>query len=149
MAERVCVDASLALMLLLPHDLTPKVEGLWRYWVERDIETVTPPLFFAEVTSVLRESVYFGHILAEEGDDAFSCFMGLAVKGIEPPNLQEQAWELAKRYNRPRAYDAQYLAIASTLGCELWTGDRRLVNAVQVSWLKWVGDYEAANTPNT
>ena len=142
MAGRVCVDASLVLMLLLPHELAPQAEAVWRSWLLEDIEIVTSPLFFAEVTSVLRESVYFGRVLPEEGEAAFSAFMGLGVRGVDPADLQPRAWHLAKEHNRPRAYDAQYLAVATSLGCDLWTGDRRLVNAVPVPWLRWVGDYQ-------
>lgn len=143
MAGRVCVDASLALMLLIPHDLTPKAEALWQSWSEEDLQIVAPPLFFAEVTSVLRESVYFGRVPPAEAEHNFTDFLDLGVKSIELPDLQPRAWALAKQYNRPRAYDAQYLAVASALGCDLWTGDRRLVNALSVSWLKWVGEYAA------
>ena len=141
MVQRVCVDASLALMLLLPHELTEQTETLWRQWFEDGIELVTPALFFAEVTSVLRESVYFGRILPDEGESAFNVFLNLGIRSIDATELQPRAWELAQKYNRPRAYDSQYLAVASSLGCELWTGDRRLVNAVPVPWLKWVGEY--------
>lgn len=145
MADRVCVDASLALMLLLPHDLTPKVEALWRAWAEEESELVTAPLFFAEVTSVLRESVYFGRIEAQEGEEAFAAFMKLGVRSVSPADLQPRAWALAKEHRRPRAYDAQYLALAAALGCELWTGDRRLVHALRVPWLRWVGDYQVGS----
>ena len=142
MAGKVCVDASLALMLLLPHELTEQTETLWRQWFEDGTELVTPALFFAEVTSVLRESVYFGRILPDEGESAFNVFLKLGIRSVDPADLQSRAWELAKKYNRPRAYDAQYLAVATSLGCELWTGDRRLVNAIREPWLKWVGAYK-------
>ncbi|MBI2305324.1 MAG: type II toxin-antitoxin system VapC family toxin [Chloroflexi bacterium] len=141
MAGQVCVDASLALMLLLPHDLTPQADALWQSWAADDTNTVSPPLFFAEVTSVLRECVYIGRLGAEEGKSAFSAFMNLGIRGIHPAHLQARAWRLAKEHNRPRAYDAQYLALADLLGCELWTGDRRLVNALHLPWVKWVGDF--------
>jgi predicted nucleic acid-binding protein len=141
MAGQVCVDASLALMLLLPHELSPQAEALWRSWLQEGREIVTAPLFFAEVTSVLRESVYFGKVLPEEGETAFDTFLKLGAKGVDLADLQRRAWERAKEHNRPRAYDAQYLAVAASLGCELWTADRRLVNAVSVPWLKWVGVY--------
>lgn len=105
------------------------------------MELVAPALFFAEVTSVLRESVYFGRLQAEDGEDAFAAFLRLGIRSVDPVGLQARAWGLAKQHNRPRAYDAQYLAVATTLGCELWTGDRRLANAVRSPWLTWVGDY--------
>ncbi|MBI2909410.1 MAG: type II toxin-antitoxin system VapC family toxin [Chloroflexi bacterium] len=141
MAGKVCVDASLVLMLLLPHELTLQAETVWRRWLHDGTELVTAPLFFAEVTSVLRESVYFGRILAEEGEGAFNAFLKLGVKGVGPADLQPRAWDLAREHHRPRAYDAQYLAVAEGLACEIWTGDRRLVNSVPVPWLRWIGDY--------
>jgi predicted nucleic acid-binding protein len=53
---------------------------------------------------------------------------------------------LAKKFDRPAAYDSHYLALAEMLGCELWTGDRRLYNAVkdELPWVKWLGDYRRA-----
>ena len=47
------------------------------------------------------------------------------------------------RYNRPRAYDAAYLALAELRGCEFWTTDERLYNAVShdLTWVKWVGTF--------
>ncbi|MDO8673413.1 MAG: type II toxin-antitoxin system VapC family toxin [Dehalococcoidia bacterium] len=141
MAARVCVDASLVLTALLPDSLTPTARALWRVWVEQSVEIIAPPLFFAEVTSVLREKVHFGHISPEQGEDLFSVFLHLGVGSADFANLQANAWAMAKAHNRPRAYDAQYLAVAADLGCDLWTGDRRLVNAVGVSWVKWLGSY--------
>lgn len=144
MANTVCLDASLALLVLVVEDLTPKARSLWRAWNEAAFEIVTPPLFFAEVTSVLREQVHFRRLTAEEGEAAFQAFAGLDVVSLDTPDLQNRAWELSKRYNRPKAYDAQYLAVATARGCEMWTADRRLVNAVSEPWLKWVGDHEPA-----
>lgn len=103
---------------------------------------VTAPLFFAEVTSVLRESMHFGRILPEEGEDVFQAFEALGIRSVDPPDLQRRAWKLAKEHKRPRAYDAQYLAVAESMGCDLWTADRRLLNAVPIPWLRWLGDYE-------
>ncbi len=141
MAGRVCIDASLVLTLLLFDDLTPQAEALWRNWVQQEVERVTAPLLFAEVTSVLRERVYHKRLDPDEGDAAFAGFMGLPVKSFSPGDLQQEAWSLAKRYSRPKAYDAQYLAVAAKLGCELWTGDRRLVNAVNAPWVRWIGSH--------
>ena len=51
-------------------------------------------------------------------------------------------WELAQQYDRPTAYDASYLALAESAGCELWTADGRLVKAVgeTLPWLKTLRD---------
>ncbi len=138
----ICVDASVIVMLLVPEKLSLKARSLCRSSLERGQEMVAPPLLFAEVTSVLRRSVFSEGVPPEDADRAFGAFMRLEIKQVEPPDLQPQAWALAKQYDQRRAYDAQYLAVATTLGCDLWTGDRKLVNAINEPWVKWVGDYE-------
>ncbi len=40
------------------------------------------------------------------------------------------------RLNRAAAYDSFYLALAESLGCELWTADQRLHNAVDLPWVR-------------
>lgn len=45
--------------------------------------------------------------------------------------LLKQAFALAGHFNRPTAYDAQYLAVAERLGCEMWTNNERLDNSVK------------------
>jgi len=58
----------------------------------------------------------------------------------ENQRLRALALDLAARFERPNAYDAQYLAVADMIGCELWTGDKLLVNAVggRLPWLRYV-----------
>lgn len=141
MLGQLCVDASFVLAFLLPHDVTQQTFALWQVWIEQGAELVSAPLFFAEVTSVLREHVYHQRITPSEGEDAFAIFAAMPVRSVAPADLQERAWTLAKRYNRSKAYDAQYLAVAVALGCELWTGDRRLVHAVNAPWVRWIGSH--------
>jgi predicted nucleic acid-binding protein len=52
-------------------------------------------------------------------------------------------WDLAKEFNLPVCYDMQYLAVAELADCELWTLDKRLVNAVhgKNKRVKWIGEY--------
>lgn len=61
-----------------------------------------------------------------------------------PIGLHHRAWERAYRFKQPAAYDAHYLALAEMLGCEFWTADRRLHNAVkdELPWVKWLGDFQ-------
>ncbi len=41
------------------------------------------------------------------------------------------------------SYDAHYLALAEHLGCEFWTADKRLHNAVheKLPWVRGLGDF--------
>ena len=144
MNSRVCIDSSLALKLVLVEEDSPKVQRLWGTWVDADVEIVAPFLLAFEGTSVIRNKMYRGLVPPEEGALIFKAFHLLGVRLLHPDGLHQRAWELAKRFNRPQAYDSHYLALAEILGLELWTGDERLYNAVQdrLSWVKWPGDYQ-------
>jgi len=143
MNGRVCIDASLALTWLLPAEQNEAANALRREWDKEGMELITTPLFHAEVTSVLREQVYFRRLLPEEGEEAFSIYLDIGVRSIDDPEVQKKAWELAKKFNLPRTYDMQYLAVAELENCELWTSDKRLANSLQgrVKRIRWVGEH--------
>ena len=144
MADGVCVDASLAIMWVLLERYSEEAERLRDSWLVANMPIFAPPLFRAEVTSVIREQQYRGEMSEEDGQATLDVALNWPVQITDPGSLlQQQALALAARFNRPRAYDAQYLALAQIAGCELWTGDRRLVNSLQgeLPWVKWVGDF--------
>ena len=67
--------------------------------------------------------------------------MGLGVRLVLPDASQNrQAFDWTLRLNRAAAYDSYYLALAEALECDLWTADRRLLNAVDLPWVRWVGE---------
>jgi predicted nucleic acid-binding protein len=73
---------------------------------------------------------------------AFEAFLAQEIELRHPADLEVRVWELAQQYDRPMAYDASYLALAESAGCELWTADSRLVRAVDgaLPWLKTLRD---------
>ncbi len=133
----IVVDASLVLKLFLNEPDSPQVRAQWRIW-DRSGELMTAPaLFRPEAFSVLRRSVHRGILSENEGNGAFAAVQKLEIEIREPVSLYREAWELARRFNRPTVYDCCYLALAAIAGCDLWTSDRRLVNAVG-AMLPWV-----------
>lgn len=129
-------------MLVLRDSLEERAEALWMRCLNDSVAVIVPPLFRAEVTSVLREREYRGDLEPGEASAALDIALEWPLIPWEPDGqLQRRAYELAVRYNLPKTYDAQYLAVADLLGCELWTADRRLVRGVGAPWVRWVGDY--------
>ena len=131
MNNNVCIDASLALAWLLPQERSNFIDALFAEWGRKGIRLLTASLFHAEVTSVIREQVYFKKLRPEQGERIFSIYLQMNVDNIDEPTVYQRAWELAKRFNLPKTYDTQYLAVAELNDCELWTSDRRLVNSLQ------------------
>ena len=144
MNSQVCIDANLALKLVLVEEESPKAQHLWDTWVDADVDIVAPPLLAFEGTSVICNKMHRGLVPPEEAELMFKAFHLLGVRLLYPDGLHENAWELAKQFNRPQAYDSHYLALAEILGLELWTSDERLYNSVKrtLSWVKWLGDYQ-------
>lgn len=139
---KICVDASLVLLWLLPQDFSKQAEALWTSWRDKKVELIAPPLILSEVPSVIRRNVFYGKILPEMGEESFKIFCDLDFRIIYSENLYIEAWELAKKFNLPKAYDMHYVALAKLEGCELWTGDSRPVKATrgEFNWVRYIGD---------
>ncbi|MBI2832293.1 MAG: type II toxin-antitoxin system VapC family toxin [Chloroflexi bacterium] len=142
-STNVCVDSSVALAWLLITQQNDKADALRKEWRESGVQLLGPPLFRAEVESVLRQNVFFKKILPEDGEEAFSIFLAIPIKIIDTPAMYRKAWELAKKFNLPVCYDTQYLAVAELEDCEFWTADRRFFNSLggKGGRVKWVGEY--------
>ena len=142
--DKVCVDASLALTWLLSIEKDDRADILRRQWQKDRIKLICPPIFHSEVTSVLREEVFFKRLSAEEGEEVFLLYSDIPIVVISDMSIYRKAWELAKIYNLPRTYDMQYLAVAELADCEFWTLDKKLVNALhgRNKLVKLVGDYD-------
>jgi len=102
MNDKVCIDASLALTWLLSVEQNEIANALRSKWDDAGVEIIAPPLFHAQVTSVLRQQVYLKRLPPEEGEEAFSTYLEMGVKSIDSPGIQETAWELAKRFDLPQ-----------------------------------------------
>lgn len=142
MSRLICVDASFVLKLVLDEPESEQVEALWSAWLAQGVTLIAPCHLAFEVTSVIRNHVYRREISTQAGQSAFEAFLAQEIELRHPGDLEARAWELAQQYHRPTAYDASYLALAESAGCELWTADGRLVKAVDgaLPWLKAVRD---------
>lgn len=136
---QVCVDASVVVARLIFDEQRQNAEALWTRWQREQVIPFGPPLLYAEVPSVLRQAVFLGRITLEEGELAFGIFCDMGIAISERTDLHLAAWEMARVHNQRRVYDCIYLAAAQAEGCDLWTGDRRLVNAVNLPWVRWLG----------
>jgi len=102
---------------------------LWARWVDEEIEVVAPPFLWYEVTSVLRNKMHRSVLAPADAHEAFVALLATPVTTVSLPDIHARAWRLAERFDRPNAYDSNYLALSEALDCPLWTADRRLYNA--------------------
>lgn len=140
----VCVDASLIIRTLIPDSYSEEATALLEIWQRGGTSLIAPALLAFEVTSVLRRLVYLQAVSPTLGDDAYAQFLRIPIRLSTRPAIFPLAWKLAHEFNRPRAYDTAYIALAQLVGCDFWTADERLYNAVrhQLLRVKWIGDFK-------
>jgi predicted nucleic acid-binding protein len=114
----IVVDASAAVLGLLN-------DGDARRSLASDVVAV-PHLADSEVANTLRSQVLRGTALELEARDALDRWARLGMRRFAVVGLLARVWELRENLT---AYDATYVALAETIGCELMTADRRLASA--------------------
>ena len=79
---------------------------------------------------------------------ALQDFQQYNIQRIPFRELQKQTFKLAYQHRRS-AYDSAYLALAQSENLWLYTGDKKLANAVENAfpWVKWIGDYTLDAVP--
>ncbi len=144
MTSWICLDSGIALKLVLPEEDSRQARDLWKFVLNAGLQPVAPPLFSYEITAVLRKCVYREIITGEYGQTALKKLLRLNIQLVTFPEIHLQAWELARRLNRPTAYDAHYLALAGYLNCEFWTADKQLYNSAsrEISQIRSLHSFE-------
>ena len=137
----VVVDASLALKWVHTEAYTQEALALRDNWQRAAERAVAPPIFRAEITNVLHRLARAGRLSRPDAIDAMELLVAF-VAIEEPVGLYRRALDLAGTLNLDAAYDAQYLALAESFGCDMWTADRKLVRAVERRFPKarWLGE---------
>lgn len=81
---------------------------------------------WSEACSALHERAWRGDIGAREANRARTRLQQADVEVTTHAALAEEAWRLADELGWAKTYDAEYVALASLLGCRLVTVDGRL-----------------------
>ncbi len=133
----ICVDASVVVRLVESTTPDSPAIRLWRGWYEDGRPIVAPSLLYYEVSNALHRYVVMGELLPEEATEALEAALRIEINMYFDADLHRRALHLAKSLSLSATYDAHYLALAERLGADFWTGDHRLVRAVQHA-LPWV-----------
>ncbi|MFQ5739863.1 MAG: type II toxin-antitoxin system VapC family toxin [Acidobacteriota bacterium] len=141
MRGTVVVDASLATMWTIPGKQSPKALDMADRWAKAGTDLLAPSLILAETNNAVYKRVARGEMTIEVALKALEIILGFGIEISEQPGLQVSAMRLAHSLKRPTTYDCQYLALAQSCHCDLWTGDRRFFNSTHRRFpsVKWIG----------
>jgi predicted nucleic acid-binding protein len=148
--HKLAIDASTAAQWQLSEE--PEAERarhMLRDYATERVAFVAPTIWHYEVANIVNKAVGTRRLTEEEGSMAFQALQALAIDFVNFPTPAE-AYRLARLYRRS-VYDSLYLAVAQSHQVDLWTGDRRLYNAVRQSlpFVKWSGDYVSPERQGT
>lgn len=142
----VVVDASVAFKWLVEEENSDKATALARLWDDEGMQVAAPPLMPFEVANALHRRVVRGELTVEFATGLLRDLMSLGVTLYAMPDLHGRALELASRLEQQAVYDAHYLALAGSLGCEMWTADQRFFRAASAGTdnIRWLGEFSAS-----
>jgi predicted nucleic acid-binding protein len=125
----ICVDASVAAKWVFIEEDSDLAKAAFR--AHEDSGVIAPAFMAAELTNSISRRVARGLMTHDEGETALEIFLAFEVTLAADPSLHLEALRLAHRFDRPAAYDMHYVALAQIAGCDLWTADERLLNALR------------------
>ena len=145
MSRFVVVDASLAVKWLIEEDDSDKAHTAIQSWVAWDITRIDPHLMPFEVANALRRRVLRGELNVGDSTRMIPRLLASRLELHQPPDLHVRALQLASELKQAAAYDAHYLALAESVGCELWTADERFYRAASpsIDIVRWSGEFVA------
>ena len=144
MPGQIVVDSDVVLATILPETYTDAAYAQLTNWFQNEISLHAPALFHYEIVAVIRKKDYQKQLAVEDADAALHGLLTLAVQLHFDQGLLQRGYELASLFDRPTAYDAQYLALAERLDCKFWTADRKLFNSLKekLPYVMWIGNAE-------
>jgi predicted nucleic acid-binding protein len=92
----------------------------------RRFELVAPPLMWIESLSTLHAMKWRGELRSEQAEPMRDRVLAAPVSRHEPDGLGYEAWKVADELGWAKTYDANYVALARMLKCQLVTLDARM-----------------------
>jgi predicted nucleic acid-binding protein len=122
------VDACVAVAWAMPDEQAGPEAELLRAHQERRIGLLAPSIWEYEVANALRMAVLRGRVTPGFGSGLLAVLLGMGIVVTGFTDLADRVWELS--VSRAIAvYDASYIALAETRGCDLYTCDQQLATA--------------------
>ncbi len=116
------IDANLLVALVTRDPRRAMVATQFEAWDEAEEPLHAPALILYEVANALTGLLTVQRIADKDIDEAWGAVAGLPITLHQLANGPHTI-RLATRLGRRSAYDAAYIALATTLGAELWTLD--------------------------
>ena len=121
----VVVDANLFVALVSGDPRGTQIQQQFLKWVDDDVDLHAPALARYEVANALTRLIVAKLFPTDKLEEAWANLSVLPITYHSSIDAKRVV-EIALRLGRQNAYDAAYIALAESLGAELWTFDSPL-----------------------
>ena len=145
MNQILVVDASVAIKWVVAEEFSEQAEALLNDAASSAI--VGPPALSTEVANALyqrtRRRDPKTRLTVGEAEAALARFLAIGIQLVSSEDLDQQAFAFARQQRLADIYDTLYVILAQRLSTELWTDDRKLLEAVRriAPWVRWIKEY--------
>ena len=122
MADRVCVDASLAVKWVAPEVGRSEAWALWEQW-QGAADIWAPDVLWIELANGLRHKVQEGVMTAEQVNRALAAMVATDIRTMPGRETSGEALRVALETGLT-VWDASYIVVARCQAADLWTADR-------------------------
>lgn len=146
-AQVLVADASVAVKWVLNETHSDRADQLLADCAADNRAIAAPPHLYAEVTNALFQRPLRSDPAVRISDaaarQALVEFLSIPIQLLSPAGLYDEAYDFGRTYTLRSIYDSLYVVLARQLGCELWTADGRLLDALGTAapWVRFIGDY--------
>jgi len=99
-STEVCVDASLAIKVVVPEAGSDKADALFDQWAGEEIQLIAPVFFEVETDSILRQKVSLRRELTiDQAQLAFASLRALPIKTRYSAEQRERPGKLLASFN--------------------------------------------------
>ena len=147
MNHALSADASVAAKWVLDEEYADHARSLLTDGLRPGQTLIMPPHGPGEVVNAIYQRIRVSdpakRLDVDIVDRAVVDFLRFPVRILAPPDLYRQAFIFARDLALPSIYDSLYVVLAQLESVELWTADRRLLNALggAAPWVRFIGDY--------